>query len=315
MPARRAKTAGSVLLDDALLRRWPLPQPGSDGDKEDRGRVLVIGGSREMPGAVILAATAALRAGAGKLTIATAARVAPAVAMAVCEARVIGLAESGNGSYASSSVRLLPDDASAVLIGPGMEADRRNRAFVAAVLERSCGGKIVLDAGAMDVIVALPQHVIAARALFAKRAGSSLPPLLLTPHAGELAHLLGVDKDWILGHPEEAARDAARRWDAIVTLKGAITFIAAPDGRLWRHQGGNIGLATSGSGDVLSGLIAGIAARGAPIEQASAWGISLHAHAGAALAARVGTLGYLAREIAGEVPAVMQALRRKSGRY
>ena len=293
-----------------MLRRWPLPEPGRDGDKEDRGRVLVIGGSREIPGAIILAATAAMRAGAGKLTIATAARVAPVVAQAVCEARVIGLAETGNGSYATSGARLLPDDSSAVLIGPGMAANRQNRAFVTAVLERSCA-KIVLDAGAMDVIVALPRHVLAARTLLAKRAGSLLSPPLLTPHAGELAHLSGVEKDWILDHPEDAVRDAARRWDAIVVLKGAITFIATPDGRLWRHQGGNPGLATSGSGDVLSGLIAGLAARGATIEQASAWGVTLHAHAGDVLAARIGTLGYLAREIAGEVPALMQALRRK----
>ena len=118
----------------------------------------------------------------------------------------------------------------------------------------------------------------------------------------------------VLDDPEAAVLDAARRWNAVVALKGAITFIGAPDGSLWRHEGGNIGLATSGSGDVLSGLIIGFAARGATIEQASAWGVALHAHAGNALAARVGTLGYLARELAGEVPTIMQTLMRKPGR-
>jgi ADP-dependent NAD(P)H-hydrate dehydratase len=140
---------------------------------------------------------------------------------------------------------------------------------------------------------------------------ASFPPLLLTPHAGELAHLSGSDKARILDDPEAAVLDAARRWNCVVALKGAITFIGAPDGRLWRHDGGNVGLATSGSGDVLSGLIAGLAARGATIEQASSWGVALHARAGNALAARVGMLGYLAREIAGEVPTIMQALARK----
>jgi len=317
MPSRstrgRAKASGTIAVNDALLRRWPLPIPGTDGDKEDRGRVLVIGGSHQMPGAIILAAIAALRAGAGKLTIATAARVAPMVAQAVCESRVIGLAETASGSFKRSGARALPDDSSAVLIGPGMEGDPQNCGFVAAVLERARDAKVVLDAGAMDVIGALRRGVIETRSTGAAGA-ESFPPLLLTPHAGELAHLSGGDKARILDHPEAAVLDAARRWNAVVALKGAITFIGAPDGRLWRHDGGNIGLATSGSGDVLSGLIAGFAARGATIEQACSWGVALHARAGNALAARVATLGYLAREIAGEVPAIMQALARKPRR-
>jgi NAD(P)H-hydrate repair Nnr-like enzyme with NAD(P)H-hydrate dehydratase domain len=134
--------------------------------------------------------------------------------------------------------------------------------------------------------------------------------MLLTPHAGELAHFSGSDKSRILHDPEAAVLDAARRWNAVVALKGATTFIGAPDGSLWRHEGGNIGLATSGSGDVLSGLITGFTARGATIEQASAWGVALHAHAGRALDARIGTLDYLARELAGEMPALMRKPRR-----
>ena len=317
MPSRctrgRTEASRTIAVNDALLRRWPLPIPGTDGDKEDRGRVLVIGGSHQMPGAIILAAIAALRAGAGKLTIATAARVAPMVAQAVCESRVIGLAETASGSFKRSGARALPDDSSAVLIGPGMEGDPQNCAFVAAVLERARDAKVVLDAGAMDVIGALRRGVIETRSTAADGA-ESFPPLLLTPHAGELAHLSGGDKARILDDPEAAVLDAARRWNAVVALKGAITFIGAPDGRLWRHDGGNIGLATSGSGDVLSGLIAGFAARGATIEQACSWGVALHARAGNALAARVATLGYLAREIAGEVPTIMQALAHKPRR-
>lgn len=318
MPSRRtkgrAKAPATIAVNDALLHRWPLPIPGTDADKEDRGRVLVIGGSHQMPGAIILAAIAALRAGAGKLTIATAARVAPMVAQAVCESRVIGLAETGSGSFKRAGARSLPDDCSAVLIGPGMEGDPQNCAFVAAVLERSRNAKVVLDAGAMDVIGELRRGFIETRSTDANDAASFPSALLLTPHAGELAHLSGSEKGQILDHPEAAVLDAARRWNAVVALKGAITFVGAPDGRLWRHDGGNIGLATSGSGDVLSGLIAGLAARGATIEQASSWGVALHACAGNALAARVGTLGYLAREIAGEVPAIMQALTRNPRR-
>jgi NAD(P)H-hydrate repair Nnr-like enzyme with NAD(P)H-hydrate dehydratase domain len=140
-----------------------------------------------------------------------------------------------------------------------------------AVLERLGGAKVMLDAGAMDVIGALPQRIIEARSSVASRAASSSSPMLLTPHAGELAHLSGSDKSPVLDDPEAAVLDAARRWNAVVALKGATTLIGAPDGSLWRHEGGNIGLATSGSGDVRSGLITGFAARGATIEQASAW--------------------------------------------
>jgi NAD(P)H-hydrate repair Nnr-like enzyme with NAD(P)H-hydrate dehydratase domain len=91
-------------------------------------------------------------------------------------------------------------------------------------------------------------------------------------------------------------------------LKGASTFIAAVNGEMWRHDGANVGLAVSGSGDTLAGIIGGLAARGAALEQASAWGVVLHARAGDALAARFGPLGYFARELAAEVPALMHSL-------
>ena len=100
----------------------------------------------------------------------------------------------------------------------------------------------------------------------------------------------------------------ARLWNAVVALKGATTWIAAPDGPLWRHSGGNVGLAISGSGDVLAGLIAGLASRGAPVEQSALWGVALHARAGERLAVRAGPLGYLARDLSAEVPALMAAI-------
>lgn len=131
---------------------------------------------------------------------------------------------------------------------------------------------------------------------------------LLTPHAGERAHLSGADKSSVSANPHRAAKAAARRWNAVVALKGASTFIAVPNGRVWRHDGGNVGLAISGSGDVLAGLIAGLAARGASLEQAAAWGVALHARAGEQLAVRFGPLGYLARELPAAIPALMHAL-------
>jgi NAD(P)H-hydrate repair Nnr-like enzyme with NAD(P)H-hydrate dehydratase domain len=123
-----------------------------------------------------------------------------------------------------------------------------------------------------------------------------------------MAQLLGCAKEETEASAD-AAIEAARQWNAVVALKGATTFIATPTGQLWRHSSGQPGLGTSGSGDVLAGLAAGFAARGAPLVQAAAWSVVLHALAGARLARRMGPMGYLAREIAGEVPALMKQMQ------
>jgi ADP-dependent NAD(P)H-hydrate dehydratase len=286
-------------LDAALLHAWPLPAPDPGGDKEERGHVLVLGGSREMPGAVILAATAALRAGAGKLTIATGASVAALVALAMPEARVIGLAENPAGGFQPEAVAALDplrEKVDAVLVGPGMQDEAATAALVRSLLPRLAGVAVVLDACAMGVV---------GRSAGAFRFAE---PVLLTPHAGEMAHLTGAAKQAVACEPVQHAQRAARDWNAVVVLKGARTIVDTPDGQRWSHEGGNAGLATSGSGDVLAGVITGLAARGASLAQAACWGVVLHALAGQALGRRVGVPGYLARELAAEIPALMAQL-------
>ncbi len=276
--------------------------PSADGDKEARGHVLILGGSREMPGAVILAATAALRAGAGKLTIATGASVAQLVALALPEARVIGLAETEQGGFTEEAVAKLDplaDKVNAILIGPGMQDEAATALLVRALLPRLDGSdvSVVLDACAMGVVLAGDGF----------RFGQ---PVIVTPHAGEMAHLTGASKEEIGAEPEHHAVQAARRWNAVVALKGARTLVVAPEGERWQHEGGNVGLAISGSGDALAGIIAGLAARGASLTQAACWGVALHARAGELLAERLGVLGYLAREIPAEIPALMESFAR-----
>jgi hydroxyethylthiazole kinase-like uncharacterized protein yjeF len=278
------------------LREWRLPMPAADADKEVRGHVLIVAGSREIPGAVLLAATAALRAGAGKLSIATAASVAPQIGVMVPEARVIGLAETAQGGLLADGAESLLETcrkATAVLIGPGMQDDAASAGLVRALLPHCGDAALILDAAAMCI---------------ARDGWRFDTPVLLTPHAGELACLTGANKDDVNAGQAAAAREAAQRWQATVALKGALTVIATPQGRQWCHRGGNTGLAISGSGDVLAGLIAGLAARGAAREQAAAWGVALHAMAGEQLSLRHGPLGYLAREISTEVPALLRAL-------
>jgi hydroxyethylthiazole kinase-like uncharacterized protein yjeF len=295
----------AIVVDDALLRSWALPMPSDEGDKEDRGRLLVIGGSRQMPGAVILAATAAMRAGAGKLAIATGNSVAQLVALAIPESRVIGLPETDEGGIdatAINALRRLAGRLDAVLVGPGMQDEPAICDFVHALLPMLDGVPVVLDAAAMGV--AANTRPDGAQG-FLGRFGAQV---LLTPHAGEMAHLSGASKEEVSNDPAMMARRMAQHWQATVALKGPVTFIATPDGRLGKHEGGNVGLAASGSGDTLAGIIVGLAARGATLEQAGAWGVALHARAGDRLAERTGPLGFLTRDLAAEVPMLMHTL-------
>jgi hydroxyethylthiazole kinase-like uncharacterized protein yjeF len=288
----------AAAVDDALLRAWPLPPPDQDGDKESRGRVLVVAGSREIPGAAVLAATAVLRAGAGKLVVATAQSAWQTVAAALPEARVIALPESDGGGLRLQGLEQLAPcaaDTACVLVGPGMTDAEATRAFVEGLLPLFAKASVVLDALAMDCVLGGRRFT---------------QPVILTPHAGEMAHLIGTDKDEVLADPLALAARHAAGWHAVVALKGATTCIAGADGRAWRHTSQTPGLATSGSGDVLAGVIAGLAARGATPEQSAVWGVALHSRAGEQLARRSGSVGYLARELAAQLPALMDALAR-----
>jgi hydroxyethylthiazole kinase-like uncharacterized protein yjeF len=193
-------------------------------------------------------------------------------------------------------VRELLSRVDAVLIGPGMQDEPAVCDFCAQLIPQLSNSVLVLDAAAMAVVDQMPNI---------ERKFSS--PTIMTPHAGELAHLTGRHKDEVTAQPANSASNAARQWNAVVALKGAETFIATPMGSLWRHQGGNVGLAVSGSGDVLAGVVAGLASRGASAEQAVVWGVALHARAGERLAERSGPLGYLARNLSAELPALMGA--------
>lgn len=281
-------------LDADALQHWPLPVPADDDDKEARGRVLIVAGGREMPGGAILACNAALRAGVGKLTLVTAESVAAGIALAVPEARVIAMPDdmaAWTDAPAMEEVLRVAGRSHGVLIGPGMPDEPATADLADALMAHCAHAGVLLDAAAMD-------------ALMRRRAPLS-QPVLVTPHAGEMAHLTGQPKQVVRQDPVHAAAMAAQQWGAVVALKGACTVIATPQGDVWRHEGGNVGLAVSGSGDTAAGLMAGLLARGASLAQAAAWGVVLHASAGEQLARRWGLLGYLAREIPGEVPRLM----------
>ena len=288
--------ASTIEIDARLLRDWPLPEPGAVAGGEARGSLLVVAGSRETPGAASLAAMAALRSGAGKLAVATVASMAQGFALSHSEARIIGLPETEGGGFATDGLAKLDallGQVDAVLVGPGLMDSSATRAFVRRLVKRTTRAAIVLDGLAMDLIVDVRRFE---------------RPILMTPHVDELSRLIGVTTELIGADPERYAREASLRWNAVVALKGPSTFVATPDGGCWCHVSTHVGLATSGSGDVLAGTIAGLATRGAPLAQAAAWGVALHSRAGRALAERVGPIGYLASELAAEVPRLMQRL-------
>ncbi len=288
-------------VTEALLRAHPLPRHETGGDKEARGTVLVVGGSLEVPGGALLAAVAALRAGAGKLQIATCRSVAVGMGLAVPEALVMGLPETEAGGIAPEAAERVAARAAradTVLVGPGMMDPDATALLVAGLLERIDGRTIVLDAGALH-------DLGAQQGALRRHAGR----VVLTPHAGEMAHLLGIARTEVESDPLAAARRTAGLLGCTVVMKGAETHVVTPQGEAWLFQGGTIGLATSGSGDTLAGVITGLLARGAPPVWAAIWGVYLHGTAGARLMQQHGGVGFLARELLAEVPAVMAGLQ------
>ena len=286
--------AGALTVTPALLRESPLPDAG--GGKEGRGRTLVVGGSAETPGGARLAAEATLRCGAGKLQVATAASVAAALAVALPEAMVRGLPETSTGAIsAAGAERLneLAEGAGCVLVGPGL-ADIQESATLAAAIVRDLDAPVVLDALALAAVTA---DVNCVRHLAGR--------VVLTPNPDELAQCLKEDRGWVAESPDRAAARLAQATGAVVSVGGEIVWTAAPDGRMWRDDGGSQGLGVSGAGDVRAGLVAGLLARGADAPTAALWGGHLHARAGERLTARLGPLGFLARELPGEVPGLL----------
>ncbi len=283
---RQSPRAKPRLITDALLRRWALPKPASEGSKEARGRVLVIAGAVEMPGAAILASTAALRTGAGKVRVATAEAAALHVATAVPELFVQRIADGKNREETVRAVIDSAEKTDVVLIGPGMRDVEAINALLPRLVEIETLRALVIDATAL-----LPAID------FIRNADKLRGKMIITPHSGEMDAISDGAKD-----REDYARTFAAKSGTIVALKGAETLICAPDGAAYLNNRGNVGLATAGSGDVLAGIVAGLCARGADPVQATVWGVSIHARAGEILAKRVGPLGYLAREILDEVP-------------
>jgi hydroxyethylthiazole kinase-like uncharacterized protein yjeF len=278
------------MISAALLREWPVPA-------SPRGTVLVIGGSRAVPGAVLLTGTAALRAGASTLQLAASERHAVALGVAVPEASVFGLPETASGAISRDASGALADvlpEADVVVVGPGLN-DVDETGALLAELRVGENAQVVLDAFALGALSREPDL-----------GKPVMGRLVLTPNVTEAAFLLDRQEEKITDYPAAASK-IAERYGAVVTLMGGI---ADPDGHAWLEQSGHVGLAKSGSGDVLAGLVGGFLSRSATPAQATCWATHVHAMAGQRLIPRAGVSGLLARELVEQVPQVIAELSR-----
>jgi NAD(P)H-hydrate epimerase len=252
--------------DDAALM---LPDRSPDAHKGRFGHLLVVAGAAGRGGAVAMAARSAVVVGSGLVTMAVPEPVVPVVDGACLEAMSHALAADEDGAVAGpDGLAPLLERATAVAAGPGMGTGDGARATLEWLLDH-WSGPLLLDADAINLLAGAPDRL----------AGRAVPPVL-TPHPGELARLLGTETEAVVGDRLAAAREAARRAGAVVVAKGYGTIIAAPDGQAWVNPTGDVGLASGGSGDVLTGTVAGLLAQGVEPLRAALVGCWLHGRAG-----------------------------------
>ena len=276
-----------------------IPRRPRDAHKGTFGHLLIVAGSRGKTGAALLATEGGGRAGAGLLTLASAALLQPVLEGHVREAMTAALPDGRDGTAALGDgvalMRLLEGRA-AVVCGPGLGVNPDTRTLVATIV-RTCRSPLVLDADALNGI--------AATGLLRERLG----PTVLTPHPGEMGRLLEITTAEVQADRLRVARQLATRDQVVVVLKGACSIVVAPDGRAAIVPTGNPGMATGGTGDVLAGIVGGLLAQGLDPFDAACVGAYAHGLAGDRVALRQGEAGLLARDLLDELPPTLATLQ------
>jgi NAD(P)H-hydrate epimerase len=284
----------------AMADRLPVRDPRAH--KTAVGRVVVVGGSPGLTGAVALAARGSMRAGAGYVRCAVPAGLADLLAVKLTEAMPLACAETVDRTLATAAfgrMMELAGSADVLALGSGLSRDPESAALARRLVhETPC--PVVVDADALNALAAEPESLT--------RPGVSAR--VLTPHVGEMARLTGLTAGEIENDRIDLARRYAERWRSVVVLKGAPTVIASPDGAATVNPTGNPGLATAGTGDVLTGVIAALIAQGLAPADAAALGVYTHGMAGDLAAAERGTQGMIAGDVAEMLPQALLALAR-----
>jgi NAD(P)H-hydrate epimerase len=293
------ETAGAVSLADPQALRQSLPFRRRDCHKGEFGHLLVVAGSVGKTGAATLAGEAALRVGAGLVTVGVPASLNPILEMKLTEAMSLPLAEAEGvqalGRRALEEIAAAVPGKTALAIGPGLGTHHETVALVREVIRRSTLPTVV-DADGLNAIAHDLESLIVSQA-----------PIVLTPHPGEMSRLLKCSTQEIQENRLEVAIEVADKTGATVVLKGAQTIIAAPDRRVVINTTGNPALAQGGTGDVLTGMIGGFLAQRVEPFQAASLGVYLHGLTADVLAASHGQCGVLAGELLLELPDVINA--------
>jgi NAD(P)H-hydrate epimerase len=290
---------GPILADGNLVRDWLRPR-ARDSHKGTFGRVIVVGGSINYPGAPVLAGIAAYRSGAGLITLAVANPVYPAAIPLLPEATWIVLPEDYGVIAEGAAEVLLPEigQAQALVLGPGLGREKTTAAFLKEFLENGQGKKTPIGFGVTgrpesEQRGSRPPMVVDADGLRMLAEMEDWPAMLppgsvLTPHPGEMAALTGLSKDEIQKDRSGVAQRFSQAWNVVVILKGAFSVVAAPDGRCAIEPFATPALARAGTGDVLAGTVGGLLAQGMESWQAAVLGAYLHGRAGELAAASAG---------------------------
>lgn len=286
------------------------PRP-RNSNKGMYGHALVIGGSLGKAGAAAMAGFSALRAGAGLVTVATAKSVLPTVAGFHPELMTEPLQETADGTIALDALRsieLIAEKKTVVAIGPGISRNNETAELVRKIVSEAATA-IVLDADGLNAFEGRAKELNRGE----HRSGTESArktPLVLTPHPGEMSRLTGLSIQSIQRDRISVARDFAREHGVILVLKGDRTIVAAPDGRAWVNPTGNPGMATGGTGDILTGIIAGMIAQNAtrPLEAVLA-AVYLHGRAGDIACERVGEQPLVATDLIEVLPQAFRQVR------
>lgn len=285
------------VITSGVLRE--VPRRDAASTKFSSGNVFIIGGSRGLTGAPSMAALAAMRAGAGYVTVGAPASLELSFTVRLLEAMMVGLPEDGDGHLDASAVEPVlkaVGRADAVVLGPGLSKDPDAQALARGVVPR-IDVPLVIDADGLNALAGRIDEILPQRPW----------PTVLTPHAGELGRLLEVESKEVERARLRHVREAASRSRAFVVLKGDDTLVAAPDGRVAISRGAAPALATAGTGDVLSGVIGAMLAKGMPVAQGACAGVYAHLRAGQIAAAPHGPDGVIASDVIAALPAALSA--------
>jgi NAD(P)H-hydrate epimerase len=297
--AEKNNKLATFLLTREVLSNW-LPRRPPNAFKNRVGQILVIAGSRGFGGAARLTAVSALRAGAGLVVLAAPASLLPSLEAATLEVIKLPLPEE-NGGISAAAIEQLQSHlqwAEVIALGPGLGTLDGAQHVVKHVLAEF-SGTIVLDADALNLLTGQPEIIRHA-------AGK----IILTPHPGELSRLTGANKAAIAVNPVTVARQTAEELGQVLVLKGAPTVVASPTGEVFINSTGNAGMATAGSGDVLTGIIAGLAGQALDPLRAALLGVYVHGLAGDLARGRLGEWSMLAGDIMEHLHEAMQDLAR-----